>query len=252
MRQRLSRIRQDNSILDYVTGEIARLNQRLGPKDRVKFGEYLDSVRDIERRIQKAEEQNSKELPIVDQPMGIPADYAEHAKLMMDLLALSYQTDLTRISTFMLAKEVSEPASATATRTSTTTCRSRWWAARTWASKAGATCGMRRGRRWRTCTSRCWTGSVSRSRSSATAPAALTTSATRSSPPCRANAGAPAHRGPNDTRFITSSSQAFMRYGLQSGLTGRSEVTLIRSPPAFLMRKPLTSIRWPTWISGSG
>jgi hypothetical protein len=104
---RLARMQQDRSILDFVTGEISRLNQRLGPKDRLKFSEYLDSVRDIERRIQKAEEQNSRELPRVDQPMGIPTDYAEHAKLMMDLLALSYQTDLTRISTFMLAKEVS-------------------------------------------------------------------------------------------------------------------------------------------------
>ena len=104
---RTARREQDRSILDFVMGEIARLNQRLGPKDRVKFAEYLESVRDIERRIQKAAEQNARELPAVDQPMGIPTDYAEHAKLMMDLLALAYQTDLTRISTFMLAKEVS-------------------------------------------------------------------------------------------------------------------------------------------------
>ena len=69
--------------------------------------EYLDSIRDVERRIQMAEEQNARELPVVDQPIGIPSDYAEHAKLMMDLLALAYQTDLTRVSTFMLAKEVS-------------------------------------------------------------------------------------------------------------------------------------------------
>jgi hypothetical protein len=104
---RLARMKQDSSILDFVTEEINRLNRRLGPKDKMKFNEYLDSVRDIERRIQKAEEQNSKELPVVDQPMGIPTDYAEHATLMMDLLALAFQTDLTRISTFMLAKEVS-------------------------------------------------------------------------------------------------------------------------------------------------
>jgi hypothetical protein len=104
---RLARMKQDSSILDFVTAEITRLNQRLGPKDKMKFGEYLDSVRDIERRIQKAEEQNSRELPVVDQPMGIPTDYKEHATLMMDLLALAFQTDLTRISTFMLAKEVS-------------------------------------------------------------------------------------------------------------------------------------------------
>jgi len=66
----------------------------------------LTSVRDAERRITMAE-QHSRELPLVDQPLGIPTDYAEHARLMTDLLALAYQTDLTRISTFMLAREVS-------------------------------------------------------------------------------------------------------------------------------------------------
>ena len=79
----------------------------IGPSDKVRITEYLDSVRDVERRIQMAEQQNSRELPVVDQPIGIPADYAEHARLMMDMLALAYQTDLTRVSTFMLAKEVS-------------------------------------------------------------------------------------------------------------------------------------------------
>ncbi len=107
---RLSRIKQDRSILDFVTEEIARLDSRIGAKDRQKLTEYLDSVRDVERRIQKAEEQNSRELPVVDQPMGVPNDYATHAKLMMDLLALAYQTDLTRVATFMLAKEVSSRA----------------------------------------------------------------------------------------------------------------------------------------------
>ena len=64
----------------------------------------------MERRIQKAEEQSARELPVVDQPAGIPSDYGEHARLMMDLLALAYQTDLTRVSTFMLAREVSSRA----------------------------------------------------------------------------------------------------------------------------------------------
>jgi hypothetical protein len=103
---RLARMQRDKSILDFITDETARLNARLGA-DRPKFAEYLDSVRDIERRIQRAEEQNSRELPVVNQPVGVPSDYAEHARLMMDLLALAYQTDLTRICTFMLAKEVS-------------------------------------------------------------------------------------------------------------------------------------------------
>jgi hypothetical protein len=104
---RLARIEQDRSILDFVGQQINSLQRRLGPGDKVRVTEYLDSVRDVERRIQMAEQQNSRELPVVDQPIGIPADYAEHAKLMMDMLALAYQTDLTRVSTFMLAKEVS-------------------------------------------------------------------------------------------------------------------------------------------------
>src|SRR5204862_4031337 len=106
----LSRIRRDRSILDVVNEQIERLNTRVGPGDRAKFEEYLQSVHDVERRVQKAEEQNARELPVVDQPMGVPSDYAEHAKLMMDLLALAYQTDMTRISTFMMAREVSAHA----------------------------------------------------------------------------------------------------------------------------------------------
>jgi hypothetical protein len=104
---RLARIEQDRSILDYVNEQLRRLQKVIGPQDKVRVDEYLESVRDVERRIQMAEDQNSRELPVVDQPVGIPADYAQHARLMMDMLALAYQTDLTRVSTFMLAKEVS-------------------------------------------------------------------------------------------------------------------------------------------------
>ncbi len=104
---RLARIEQDRSILDFVGQQINTLQQRIGPGDKARVTEYLDSVRDVERRIQMAEHQNSRELPVLDQPIGIPADYAQHARLMMDMLALAYQTDLTRVSTFMLAKEVS-------------------------------------------------------------------------------------------------------------------------------------------------
>jgi hypothetical protein len=104
---RLARIEQDRSILDYVNEQLRRLQKQIGPQDKVRVDEYLTSVRDVERRIQMAEEQNSRELPVVDQPVGIPADYQQHARLMMDMLALAYQTDLTRVSTFMLAKEVS-------------------------------------------------------------------------------------------------------------------------------------------------
>ena len=104
---RLARMRRDRSILDLVNDELRGLGQVVGPGDRAKLDEYGEAVRDIERRIAMAEEQNTRELPVVDQPVGVPSDYAEHAKLMMDLLALAYQTDLTRISTFMLAREVS-------------------------------------------------------------------------------------------------------------------------------------------------
>src|SRR5215472_11544130 len=80
---RMARIRRDQSILDFVSGEISGLEKVIGPRDRTKLDEYLDSVRDIERRIQMAEAQNTRELPVVDQPVGIPTDYAQHAKLMM-------------------------------------------------------------------------------------------------------------------------------------------------------------------------
>ena len=107
---RLARIQRNRSMLDVLTQQIARLNVRLGPRDQAKFDEYLESIRDVERRIQKAEQRSTRELPVVDQPVGIPTDFAEHAALMMDLLALAYQTDLTRVSTFMLAREVSSRA----------------------------------------------------------------------------------------------------------------------------------------------
>jgi hypothetical protein len=107
---RLARMKRDKSILDFVGSEVASLERVIGPQDKAKIDEYLEAVRDIERRIQMAEEQNTRELPVVEQPVGVPGDYAEHARLMMDLLALAYQTDLTRVSTFMLAREVSARA----------------------------------------------------------------------------------------------------------------------------------------------
>ena len=107
---RQARLVRNRSMLDVLTRQIARLNAQLGASDRAKMEEYVESIRDVERRIQKAEERGTKELPVVDQPIGIPADYAEHAVLMMDLLALAYQTNLTRVSTFMLGREVSSRA----------------------------------------------------------------------------------------------------------------------------------------------
>ena len=100
-------MRRDRSILDSVNEALSDLELVIGASDRGKLDEYLDALRDIERRIQMAEQQSARELPVVDQPVGVPSDYAEHARLMMDLLALAWQTDLTRISTFMLAREIS-------------------------------------------------------------------------------------------------------------------------------------------------
>jgi hypothetical protein len=104
---RLARIQQERSILDSVSQRIARLGQRVGSGDRAKLDEYFQAIRDIERRIQNAEQQSATELPVVDQPAGIPATFEEHAKLMYDLYALAYQCDLTRVITFMIAHEFS-------------------------------------------------------------------------------------------------------------------------------------------------
>ena len=104
---RLARIQKDQSILDSVSDKIDMLQRDLGPNARVRVDEYLEAVRDIERRIQRAEEQSGRELPEVDQPAGVPATYEEHAKLMFDLMLLAYQTDLTRVSTYMMAREIS-------------------------------------------------------------------------------------------------------------------------------------------------
>ena len=104
---RLARIRQDRSVLDYVGDRVARLQQTLGAGDRSKLDQYFDAVRDVERRIHKAEEQSDREIPAFDQPVGIPDTFEAHSRLMFDLLALAYQTDLTRVGTFMLSREVS-------------------------------------------------------------------------------------------------------------------------------------------------
>jgi len=104
---RLQRIQQDRSILDSVTAELARLQSRLPQNDRVRLTEYFEAVRDIERRIQKAEEQQDQELPLVGHPAGIPGNYDDHAKLMCDLMVLAYQCDLTRVATFMMGREFS-------------------------------------------------------------------------------------------------------------------------------------------------
>lgn len=104
---RLQRIQKDRSLLDSVTQRVAELNRAVGAGDRAKLDQYLDAVRDVERRIQMAEAQSNRELPEVEQPSGVPGTYEQHAKLMFDLQVLAYQTDLTRVITFMMGRELS-------------------------------------------------------------------------------------------------------------------------------------------------
>ena len=105
--QRMARMQQDRSILDFVRDDLADLRHDLGPRDRSRLSDYLDDVREIERRIQRAEVQTA-ELTVPDAPVGVPDAFEEHAGLMFDLLALAYQADLTRVFTFMLAREFSQ------------------------------------------------------------------------------------------------------------------------------------------------
>jgi hypothetical protein len=102
---RLRQIKQDRSILDSVVESTKRLVTGLTTSDRVRLTEYLDSLRDIERRIQAAEEQSSRELPAFERPADVPETFAAHAKLMFDLQVLAFQTDMTRVITFMLGRE---------------------------------------------------------------------------------------------------------------------------------------------------
>ena len=104
---RLARIDSDRSILDAVTKEATGLQAKLGPQDRIKISEYLENVREIERRIQKASQQVDPNMKLPEQPAGIPFSYEEHVGIMYDLLALAYQANVSRVFTFMMAREVS-------------------------------------------------------------------------------------------------------------------------------------------------
>jgi hypothetical protein len=104
---REARLRQQKSILDSVTEKLTRLRSDLGPQDQVKVDEYAEAIRDIERRIQKAEEQSDLELPEITQPQGAPAVFEDHLALMLDLQLLALKADLTRVITFMIGKEQS-------------------------------------------------------------------------------------------------------------------------------------------------
>jgi len=107
---RARRARYNKSILDFVMSGARRLEADLGPTDRRKLDEYLSSVREIERRIEMAEANNNEIAPSMDKPDGIPVDYSEHARLMFDLQAVAFQTDSTRVITFMMGREGSNRA----------------------------------------------------------------------------------------------------------------------------------------------
>jgi Protein of unknown function (DUF1552) len=104
---REARLRQHKSILDSVSVKLADLKRDLGPQDRIKVDQYSEAIRDVERRIQKAEEQRGVELPAMEQPQGAPPVFEDHLAMMLDLQVLAFQSDLTRVISFMIGKEQS-------------------------------------------------------------------------------------------------------------------------------------------------
>jgi hypothetical protein len=108
---RMARLEKQKSVLDYVTGSLSRLQMTLGTGDQRKLEEYLEAVRDIERRIQLAEAQNATiEIPTIEKPMAIPDDYLQYTKLMIDMQVVAWQTDMTRVASFMLGRDGSNRA----------------------------------------------------------------------------------------------------------------------------------------------
>jgi hypothetical protein len=102
--QRAARVREDRSILDAIRQDASELQRGLGARDSARLTDYLDNIREIERRIQRAEEKNSTRVTL-DAPLGVPESYEEHVALLFDIIALAYQADLTRVFTLMMARE---------------------------------------------------------------------------------------------------------------------------------------------------
>ena len=106
--ERQARIHEDRSILDAITKEVSSLQTNLGPVDRRTMTEYLENIREIERRIQRAEKSTGDEsLLLPARPAGVPFDFEEHVRLMYDLMVVAYQANVTRVITFMVSREVS-------------------------------------------------------------------------------------------------------------------------------------------------
>jgi hypothetical protein len=106
--QRRQRLDEDRSVLDAILGQARGLHAQLGAHDRTRLADYLDNVREIERRIGQAETQNAREVTLMDKPLGVPETFEAHAALMFDLLAAAWQADLTRVFTFMMSRESSQ------------------------------------------------------------------------------------------------------------------------------------------------
>ena len=104
--ERRAEVHRDRSILDDVTDDITALQRAVGPADRARVDEYLEAVREIERRLRSTDQAVDRELPPFDRPTGIPEDFGEHATLMFDLQWLAYQADVTRVTTFMIGREL--------------------------------------------------------------------------------------------------------------------------------------------------
>ena len=103
---RIARIKADRSILDNVLGDLSLMGLSLGSQDKLRMDEYLDAVRDVEKRIRKAEKQQSASpIPLMERPTGIPDTFEDHTALLFDLIYLAYRADLTRVATFSIARE---------------------------------------------------------------------------------------------------------------------------------------------------
>jgi len=106
--ERAARLATERSILDSIAEDAADLNRRLGPRDRTRVADYLENIREIERRLQRSEARRDDPEAALDAPVGIPDSFEEHVGMMFDLLAAAYQANVTRVFTFMLSRELSQ------------------------------------------------------------------------------------------------------------------------------------------------
>ena len=106
--QRLARMRTGRSILDSIKDDLADLERGLGTRDKDRLASYLENVREVEQRIQRAERQASTDVKVPDAPVGIPEAFEEHCGLQFDLLALAYTADITRVFSFMLSRDATQ------------------------------------------------------------------------------------------------------------------------------------------------